>query len=92
MSLRISDFFLEDLIDEQHIWRIDQIAMFYQTTEEEVILALAKANDKFKNDPRSFDYPYTDSDGIGHSPDSVFKAACGDVYGDSRQDRTQGSP
>ena len=92
MSLRISDFFLEDLLDEQHIWRIDQIAMFYQTTEEEVIQALVKANDKFKDDPRSFDYPYTDSDCIGPDSDSVFKAACWDVHGDSRQDRPEAGP
>ena len=46
MSLRISDFFWEDLLEEQHRWSIEQIAMFYQTSIEEVISALAKAHAK----------------------------------------------
>ena len=56
MSLRISDFFFIDLLDEQHHWSLSDIAMFYQTTEEEVQSALIKANAKFKEDPRSTDY------------------------------------
>ena len=80
MSLRISDFFFPDLLEEQHIWRIDQIAMFYQTTEEEVIVALDKANAKFKDDPRSLDYCLSDSDDQGPTPDEI-EAACRDVFG-----------
>ena len=80
MSLRISDFFFPDLIEEQHIWRIDQIAMFYQTSEEEVIAALDKANEKFKDDPRSLDYDLSDSDDQGPTPDEI-EAACRDVFG-----------
>ena len=53
-------FFWEDLIEEQHRWSIEQMAMFYQTTEEEVISALVKANEKFATDPRST--CYSDSD------------------------------
>ena len=74
MSLRISDFFFIDLLDEQHHWSLPDIAMFYQTTEEEVQSALIKANAKFKEDPRSIDYDQPDSDGQGHSVDT-FKAA-----------------
>ena len=78
MSSRISDFFFVDLIEEQHRWTIDQIAMFYQTTEEEVIAALVKANAKYKDDPRSTDYDLPDSDDQGSTADEA-KTSCGDV-------------
>ena len=78
MSLRISDFFFPDLIEEQHIWRIDQIAMFYQTTEEEVIVALDKANAKYKDDPRSTDYDLPDGNDQRSTADAV-ETTCGDV-------------
>lgn len=79
MSQRISDFFWEDLIDEQHRWSIDQIAGFYQTSTEEVISALAKANEKYANDPRSTCYCDPDCNSDGHPSDSVLETACGDV-------------
>ncbi len=79
MSQRISDFFWEDLIEEQHIWTIDQIAGFYQTTKEEVISALAKANEKFKEDPRSVNYSDPDSDDDGRDADAVLRELYGDV-------------
>ncbi len=79
MSQRISDFFWEDLIEEQHIWTIEQIAGFYQTTKEEVISALAKANDKFKEDPRSINYSDPDCDDDGRDADSVLRELYGDV-------------
>ena len=65
MTRRISDFFLFDLLEEQHKWKIPQIAFFYQTTEDEVISALARANEKYATNPLSTDYcdPNSDSDG-----------------------------
>ena len=78
MSLRISDFFFIDLIDEQHHWSLSNIAMFYQTTEEEVQSALIKANAKFKEDPRSTDYVESNSNHQGHTPDTS-KASLRDV-------------
>jgi hypothetical protein len=92
MSLRISDFFWEDLIEEQHRWSIEQMAMFYQTTEEEVISALVKANEKFATDPRSACYRDPDLDGQGSATDSVLETPCGDVQRDSGKARDKGSP
>lgn len=92
MSLRISDFFWEDLIEEQHRWSIEQMAMFYQTTEEEVISALVKANEKFATDPRSTCYSDSDIDGQGSATDSVPETPCGDVQRNSRKARDKGSP
>ena len=92
MSLRISDFFWEDLIEEQHRWSIEQMAMFYQTTEEEVISALVKANEKFATDPRSTCYSDSDIDGQGSATESVPETPCGDVQRDSGKARDKGSP
>ena len=92
MSLRISDFFWEDLIEEQHRWSIEQMAMFYQTTEEEVISALVKANEKFATDPRSACYRDPDLDGQGSATDSVPETPCRDVQRDSGKARDKGSP
>ena len=92
MSLRISDFFWEDLIEEQHRWSIEQMAMFYQTTEEEVISALVKANEKFATDPRSACYRDPDLHDEGSAPDSLPEGACGDVQRDSGKTRDKGSP
>ena len=92
MSLRISDFFWEDLIEEQHRWSIEQMAMFYQTTEEEVISALVKANEKFATDPRSACYRDPDLDGQGSATDSVPETPFGDVQRDSGKARDKGSP
>jgi hypothetical protein len=91
MSLRISDFFFPDLIEEQHIWRIDQIAKFYQTTEEEVIAALDKANAKFKDDPRSLDYYLSDSDYEGSVVDQI-EASCGNVLSTSIESWLKSGP
>ena len=91
MSLRISDFFFPDLIEEQHIWRIDQMAMFYQTTEEEVIAALDKANAKFKDDPRSLDYDLPDSDDEGPTADEI-EAACRDVLSAASEGGIESGP
>ena len=92
MSLRISDFFWEDLIEEQHRWSIEQMAMFYQTTEEEVISALVKANEKFATDPRSACYRDPDLDGQGSATDSVPETPRRDVQRDSGKVRYKGSP
>ena len=85
MSLRISDFFFIDLIDEQHHWSLSDIAMFYQTTEEEVQSALIKANAKFKEDPRSTDYDQSNSNNQRH-PLDASKAAFRDVSSDPGKD------
>lgn len=53
MKKPIHKFFYEDLIEEQHRWSIDQIAEFYQTSQEEVINALAKANEVLSDNPSS---------------------------------------
>ena len=92
MSLRISDFFWEDLIEEQHRWSIEQMAMFYQTTEEEVISALVKANEKFATDPRSACYRDPDIHVEGSAPDSLPEGPCGDVQRNSGKARDKGSP
>lgn len=92
MSLRISDFFWEDLIEEQHRWSIEQMAMFYQTTEEEVISALVKANEKFATDPRSACYRDPDLDGQGSATDSVPETPCGDVQRHTGKARDKGCP
>ena len=91
MSSRISDFFWEDLIEEQHRWSIDQIAMFYQTTEEEVIAALVKANDKYSDDPRSTRYSESDSNNEGSTPNDLERP-CGDVPSPAGKDRIESSP
>ena len=92
MSLRISDFFWEDLIEEQHRWSIDQIAMFYQTTEEEVISALVKANEKFATDPRSTCYSDPDLDGQGSTSNPLPETSRGNVQRDPAEARNQSSP
>lgn len=79
MSQRISDFFWEDLIDEQHRWSLEQIAGFYQTSTEEVISALAKANEKYSDDPRSTCYRDPNSDSDGSALDSLLEESRGDV-------------
>ena len=82
MSSRISDFFWPDLIEEQHRWSLDQLAMFYQTTEEEVVAALVKANEKYADDPRSTNYSEPDSDDEGSTPNEI-EGACGNVPSNS---------
>lgn len=91
MSRRISEFFYPDLLEEQHRWSIDQLAFFYQTTEEEVITALAKANDKFANDPLSSNYSNADSNSDGHFGEELSTRPCGDVPGSPGEDRVESS-
>lgn len=91
MSLRISDFFWEDLIEEQHIWTIEQMAFFYQTSTEEVINALTKANEKYAEDPRSTNYSDPDSDSERSDVDALLEEICGDVHGPAGKDRVEGS-
>lgn len=90
MSSRISDFFWPDLIEEQHRWSLDQLAMFYQTTEEEVITALAKANEKYSDDPRSINWSDPDGDNERSTSDEI-KTAQWDVPGNPGQDRFKSS-
>lgn len=87
MSLRISDFFWEDLIEEQHQWSIEQIAMFYQTSTDEVMSALAKANEKYSDDPRSINYGLSDSDDQGSAIGPVPETPRRNVHGSTRKDR-----
>ena len=75
----ISDFFDIDLIEEQHKWEISQMAFFYQATEEDVKKALARANDRLRDNPFSTYYTNSDSDCDGCSGDEVSKPPCGDV-------------
>ena len=75
----ISDFFDIDLIEEQHKWEISQIAYFYQTTEEDVKKALARANDRLRDNPLSTNYTDSDSDRDRCSGDEVPTRPCGDV-------------
>ena len=91
MSSRISDFFWPDLIEEQHRWSLDQLAMFYQTTEEEVVAALVKANEKYADDPRSTNYSEPNSDDERSTADDI-KGSRGDVSGNSGKDRIESSP
>lgn len=82
MTRRISDFFLFDLLEEQHKWKIPQIAFFYQTTEDEVISALARANEKYATNPLSTDYCDPDSDSFGSISQSDIEELQRAVLGD----------
>lgn len=75
----ISDFFDFDLIEEQHKWEISQMAFFYQTTEEDVKKALARANERLRDNPLSTNYTNPDSDSNGCVGDELSKRPCGDV-------------
>ena len=92
MSLRISDFFWEDLLEEQHRWSIEQIAMFYQTSIEEVISALAKANEKYAKDPRSSLYYLPDSNSIGSVADPLPETSRRNVHGSRGKTRPKDGP
>ena len=56
MKKPIHKFFWIDLVEEQHKWSLDQLAFFYQTSEEEVTAALIKANEALSNNPLSTCY------------------------------------
>ena len=83
MTLRISEFFWEDLLEEQHNWTISQLVVIYSflgpITEEEVISALAKANEKYSDDPRSTCYRDPDCEDAGCDGASVPGEICGNV-------------
>ena len=96
MTLRISEFFWEDLLEEQHNWTISQLVVIYSflgpITEEEVISALVKANEKFATDPRSACYRDPDIHDEGSAPDSLPEGPCGNVQRNSGKARDKGSP
>lgn len=75
----ISDFFDIDLIEEQHKWDISQIAYFYQTTEDDVLKALSRANDRLRDNPLSINYTDPDSDSDGCFGDETSTPPFGDV-------------
>ncbi len=80
MRKPIHKFFYDDLIEEQHKWSIDQIAGFYQTTKEEVINALAKANEALSDNPLSTCHLDTDSDTDGCISEGTSTRPSGDVH------------
>ncbi len=92
MSRRISEFFHLDLLEEQHKWSIDQMAFFYQTSEEEVITALAKANERYADNPLSVNYCDPEFDIDGCSSPEVLTPPCGDVQCPPGEGGAQGRP
>ncbi len=89
MKKPIHKFFWIDLIEEQHRWSLDQIAFFYQTSEEEVTLALIKANEALSNNPLSTCYldPELDPDRCLIQRD--ITQSCADVLGRPGEARAQ---
>jgi hypothetical protein len=81
MKKPIHKFFWVDLVEEQHQWSLDQLAFVYQTSEEEVQLALLKANEALSNNPLSTCYvdPELDPDRCDIQRD--ITQSCGDVHG-----------
>lgn len=79
MSRRIADFFLIDMIEEQHKFSVDQMAFFYETSTDEVIGALARANERYADNPLSTCYRDANSDVSGHSTCEVSTRPSGDV-------------
>ncbi len=75
----ISDFFDIDLLEEQHRWELSQIAYFYQASEEEVKKALARANDRHRDNPYSTYYTNSDGDSERRSCGNIPTPPCGDV-------------
>lgn len=92
MSRRISEFFHLDLLEEQHKWYIHQIAFFYQTSEEEVISALAKANERYADNPLSINYRSPDCDINRSSSETLSTPPCGDVQCPPGEGGAQGCP
>ena len=90
MTRRISDFFLFDLLEEQHKWKIPQIAFFYQTTEDEVISALSRANEKFADHPLSTNNSDADSDCFGSISQSDIEELQRAVLCDSGEGGAEG--
>jgi hypothetical protein len=90
MSRRIADFFLIDMIEEQHQFSIEQMAFFYETNTDEVVSALARANERYADNPLSTCYCDSNSDGSGHAADQVPTRPCGDVQCPPGKDRVEG--
>lgn len=90
MSRRIADFFLIDMIEEQHKFSIDQMALFYETSTDEVINALTRANERYANNPLSTCYCNTDGDISRSTADQIPTQPCGDVQCPPREDRVEG--
>ena len=90
MKKPIHKFFWIDLVEEQHQWSLDQLAFFYQTSEEEVQLALIKANEALSNNPLSTCYldPELDPDRCLIQRD--ITQSCRDVHGRPVEARAQG--
>ena len=81
MKKPIHKFFWIDLIEEQHKWSLDQIAMFYQTSEEEVQSALIKANEALSNNPLSTCYLDPELDPDRRDIQRDITQSCRDVHG-----------
>ena len=90
MSRRISEFFHQDLLEEQHKWSLDQIAFFYQTSEEEVINALAKANERYSDNPLSTNYTDPERNRESDCVDDLSTQPCGDVQCHPREGGAEG--
>jgi len=89
MKKPIHKFFYEDLIEEQHRWSIDQIAEFYQTSQEEVINALAKANEALSDNPLSTCHLDTNSDSNGCIGEGTITQPRRDVQCSPGEDRVE---
>jgi hypothetical protein len=90
MSRRIADFFLIDMIEEQHKFSVDQMAFFYETSTDEVINALARANERYADNPLSTCYCDPNSDRNGSAADQTPTQPCGDVQCPPGEDRAEG--
>jgi len=90
MSRRIADFFLIDMIEEQHKFSVEQMAFFYETSVDEVVSALARANERYADNPLSTCYCDADSDVSGHSAHQIPTRPSGDVPGPPGEDRAEG--
>jgi len=79
MGRRIADFFLLDLIDEQHKFSIDEIALIYESNTDEVIAALVRANERYANNPLSSCYNDSERNACRHIECEISKPPSGDV-------------
>jgi hypothetical protein len=90
MSRRIADFFLIDMIEEQHKFSVEQMAFFYETSVDEIVSALARANERYADNPLSTCYRDADSDVDGHTPHQISTRPSGDVPSPPGEDRVEG--
>lgn len=89
MKKPIHKFFWIDLVEEQHQWSLDQLAFFYQTSEEEVQLALLKANEALSNNPLSTCYLDPELDPDRSDIERDITQSCADVLGRPGEARAQ---